>query len=618
MKKFIFIFLLITLPASIILSQTAESSAQIYSRALMMKSQKQYQNAITELKKITGSDIPQETIYFHLTECYFLVNDISSCIEYAKKAIKIKPDYEEPHYYLVQSYFKLNQFENAVDASEHVLFYHPEQIQYHFLAAYICYSELQNYKLTIYHLEELLEISQTREIDDKFKEQAHMILAESYYQTNDYEKCLDHFKFTISYNPDNTIKILDYTKLFMKDEKYQDTINSLDILFKNLTNVQKRTEDAHKLNAIQGRLLYMKNDYAATTFLREGMKAKDADAVISKGLFYELINKDDEALKLLEPVIKANNKITSAQYAAGKIYERKGDKERAYEHYIAAGLQLMETDMTDAVINIFKKAISLKDSDPVLYYYIGQQYEKQQKYSLAIYHYKKSFSKAEEAEQLVHIGFLYHLNKDIDNSKVYIELASKEFPDNGKVFFFKSIIDMDNDRHADAIKNLTKALELDPNDDVYLFYMAMNYEELKNIDNAILYIEKALAQSADNATYQNYLAYMYSLKNENLDKALELVNKALFSDPFNGAFLDTLGWIFYQKADYNNALTYLMRAKYNSIASNEIDPAIYDHIGDTYKKINDIQLAVHYWKEAIALKEDKAISKKISESGQGK
>ncbi|MBN1499157.1 MAG: tetratricopeptide repeat protein [Spirochaetes bacterium] len=618
MKKFLAVFIIFLIPASVLLSQTEESAAQIYSRALMMKSQKDYQNAITEFKKITDSEIPKETIYFQLSECYFLLNDVVASIENAKKSIQFKPDYEDPHYYLVQSYYKLKQFDNAVDAAEHILFYQPDQLQYHFLAAYICYTELKNYKLTIYHMETLLEISQTREIDDKFKEQAHMILAESYYQVKDYEKCLEHFNYTISYNKENTIKILDYTNLFLNDDKYENTIDSLDILFSNLTDEQKSTDFTYKLNAIQGRLLYLKNDFSAKTYLRIGMKAKDTESIISKALFYEMIKKDDESLKIILPVLKANSSIISAQYAAAKIYERKGDTQKAYDHYVAAGLQLIETDMTDAAINMFKQAVKLNDSDPVLHYYIGQQYEKQKKYSLAIYHYKKSFSKPEDAEQLVHIGFLYHLNKDIENSKVFIELASREFPENSKVYFFKAVIAMDNKKNTEAIQDLEKALQYDAGNDIYLFYTAMNYEESGNIDKSIEYIEQALAKDESNPTYQNYLAYMYSLKKVNLDAAFTLVNKALKTEPFNGAFLDTLGWIYYQKGDYGSALTYLMRASYNSIAADEIDSTIYDHIGDTYSRLQNNELAVHYWNEAIKIKPDKNISSKISKLKQDK
>lgn len=74
----------------------------------------------------------------------------------------------------------------------------------------------------------------------------------------------------------------------------------------------------------------------------------------------------------------------------------------------------------------------------------------------------------------------------------------------------------------------------------------------------------------------NYLAYMWAQNNVNLNAALGYVNKALELSPGNGAYIDTLGWIYYRQGKFDEALTELHRA--HDILGN--DPEIIDHIGE--------------------------------------
>jgi len=56
---------------------------------------------------------------------------------------------------------------------------------------------------------------------------------------------------------------------------------------------------------------------------------------------------------------------------------------------------------------------------------------------------------------------------------------------------------------------------------------------------------------------------MWADHNLHLDEAEDMVNRALQFDPNNGAYLDTLGWIHYRKAKFEDALNDLLRAAQN-------------------------------------------------------
>ena len=93
----------------------------------------------------------------------------------------------------------------------------------------------------------------------------------------------------------------------------------------------------------------------------------------------------------------------------------------------------------------------------------------------------------------------------------------------------------------------------------------------------------------------NYIGYLYAEESKNLDEAEELVKVALTIKPDDGYYLDTLGWIFYKKGDYQKALSILKKA--NQKAPNEA--VIMEHIADTYVKLDSLAKAEQYYSKAL-------------------
>ena len=75
----------------------------------------------------------------------------------------------------------------------------------------------------------------------------------------------------------------------------------------------------------------------------------------------------------------------------------------------------------------------------------------------------------------------------------------------------------------------------------------MLYE--KNGDNAtaMRYMEDILKMEPDNAGALNFIGYSFAEKGINLDRAEELIKKALEKRPDDGYIIDSLGWVFYNK-----------------------------------------------------------------------
>jgi tetratricopeptide (TPR) repeat protein len=105
---------------------------------------------------------------------------------------------------------------------------------------------------------------------------------------------------------------------------------------------------------------------------------------------------------------------------------------------------------------------------------------------------------------------------------------------------------------------------------------------------------------------------MWVERGENLDEAERLIRKALALDPGNGAYIDSLGWLLYQRRDYPGALEELLRA---AKALKQPDAVVMEHIGDAYRGLNRTAEALLYWQKAAALdRGNKALASKIDEA----
>ena len=144
----------------------------------------------------------------------------------------------------------------------------------------------------------------------------------------------------------------------------------------------------------------------------------------------------------------------------------------------------------------------------------------------------------------------------------------------------------------------------------FLFDYGVAADQAGLQDKAADLFRRAIAlDPAHSADACNYLGYMWAEKNVHLDEAEEMIKKALEIDPDNGAYLDSLGWVKFRKGKFEEALSTLLRAVQTMTRD---DPTVFEHLGDTYAKLNRIPQALDYWQKSIALDpENKVLADKI-------
>jgi predicted Zn-dependent protease len=88
---------------------------------------------------------------------------------------------------------------------------------------------------------------------------------------------------------------------------------------------------------------------------------------------------------------------------------------------------------------------------------------------------------------------------------------------------------------------------------------------------------------------------MFADRGVRLPEALTMIRKAVELDPQNGAFLDSLGWVYYKSGQYALAEENLRKANERI----NTDPTVHDHLGEVYEKTGNLKGAVAQWERSM-------------------
>ncbi|MFD1913282.1 tetratricopeptide repeat protein [Halodurantibacterium flavum] len=170
-------------------------------------------------------------------------------------------------------------------------------------------------------------------------------------------------------------------------------------------------------------------------------------------------------------------------------------------------------------------------------------------------------------------------------------------------------------RHAEAIPAYDRAIALidEPSDGHWaLFYSrGISHEREGNWPEAEADFRSALDLRPDQPLVLNYLGYSYVERNENLDEALGMIERAVAARPEDGFITDSLGWVLYRLGRYEEAVEHMERA----VELTATDPIINDHLGDVYWAVGRRLEAEFQWRRALSFKpepeEERRIRRKL-------
>lgn len=152
-------------------------------------------------------------------------------------------------------------------------------------------------------------------------------------------------------------------------------------------------------------------------------------------------------------------------------------------------------------------------------------------------------------------------------------------------------------RADDALAHLIKAEALDPGSLPVLLALGEVYDIRDDLEKAEAYYQKVLEISPRHAGAANNLAFILAENPNRLEEAFRLANIARNQRPRDPDVMDTLGWVFYQRGSYLNALSELKE----SLELNPGSALTHFHYGMTLYKTKRFEKARLHLRKALEL-----------------
>ena len=127
------------------------------------------------------------------------------------------------------------------------------------------------------------------------------------------------------------------------------------------------------------------------------------------------------------------------------------------------------------------------------------------------------------------------------------------------------------------------------------YITAMSITNTNSITEYVNFIYSMDTNSANNI---NSMAWVLIYLGMDIDRGIELSKKAIQISPKSPHYLDTLGYGYYKKKDYDNALKQLLKAALYVDDNSKAE--IYLHLADAYYDKNDFKNALKYYRKSIS------------------
>jgi tetratricopeptide (TPR) repeat protein len=172
-----------------------------------------------------------------------------------------------------------------------------------------------------------------------------------------------------------------------------------------------------------------------------------------------------------------------------------------------------------------------------------------------------------------YMGLCYMRLKEYENALTYLELVVTSGAGAAQVRQCRLLLAViynitKRDRLADF--ELRKLLDSGYKTAEVYAALAFNCWEQKKINECISFYEMALQKDKDTLTAKNGLGYVLASVGRDLSTAFKLCKEALKARPESAAFLDSMGWVYFQMGMYKQARDCLKLAQAKEPEQEEI------------------------------------------------
>lgn len=343
--------------------------------------------------------------------------------------------------------------------------------------------------------------------------------------------------------------------------------------------------DREKVLTMLADMHILQKDFPAAAKIYEDLaeKKKRPSRYFNLGVLYAKLQELEKAAISLEKAVELDETYLEAQLFLGNIYQFDGKYAEAIEQY--------------------EKVVALDPYYLEAYARLSDLYNRVGLHEKALEENRKIMEiDPENTESYLRSSRIYLGKGDLEKAKEVLTDALKRDLDVSAVYSGLGYIAFTEENYDEAAEYYRKALdEAGDNDEGYFFYLATALYQGGRREEAVEVLEKKVLEDKDFfcPDVYNFLGYAYAERGENLERAVELVKRALEADPDNGAYLDSLGWAYYKMGEYEKALSYLERAA-EKLPEESV---VLGHYAAVLEKKGEYVEALTYWRRAIRLDE---------------
>jgi len=340
-----------------------------------------------------------------------------------------------------------------------------------------------------------------------------------------------------------------------------------------------------------------------------------------------------KALEVLTRAEKLNPGNASLRVRLAEGFSSMGDSSKAAQIYLDLLKALPDLPLVRERVHARLAGIFLRDSDrkraveqlealirddptnPQAYYYLGYlAYSDKKPAEAADYFTKTILLKADFEDAYYDLALAQISLEKPDEALATLDKARKQFPKNFVMELYAGLACSRQKAYRDAIRHYTeaeviaKATEPTRLTQEFYFQLGAVYERVGDYAQSEQYFEKCLQLKPDFPEAQNYLGYMWAEHGVKLNKARELIEKAVKAEPKNAAYLDSMGWVLFKLKEPQEALGYVLKAVE---FSEEPDATLYDHLGDIYAALHQPDKAREAWTKSLSVEANDEVRKKL-------
>nr|WP_174824894.1 tetratricopeptide repeat protein [Ruegeria arenilitoris] len=320
------------------------------------------------------------------------------------------------------------------------------------------------------------------------------------------------------------------------------------------------------------------------------------------------LNRNDEALQFLENVFAAGSDPSIESYvdtlsAGGTLpFTHVGSAtEGVAEVFFSVGAALNTEAAHDYVLLYARIATFLRPDHIDAILLSAELLEQLSQYDLAAEAYRKvpTGSSDFHAAELGRAEILAQSGKPDAAIEVLENLAARQ-PNLPSVHVALADLQRRQENYAAAVTSYDRAIKLTETGsggNWFLHYArGICHERLKAWDKAEADFRRALELNPDQPQVLNYLGYSLVERQEKLEEALDMIERAVAIQPDSGYIVDSLGWVLFRLGRYDEAVEHMERA----VELMAVDPVVNDHLGDVYWAVGRTREADFQWRRALS------------------